>query len=394
MLYIITYATHNERYFELLKQSYKDIIVLGWNMKWNGYFDKIQGVLNFCKDKNDDDIILFIDGFNSVIIHTDDIIEKYKSFNSLLVFSKEVNPVSVPNKYLKDSYYGLCQLNNLYSGLYIGTSKAIIEFWKDMKINDNDQIYATKKCNLFNDNFIKIDVNNKLFYNYNKYDKITIDNYKITYNLEYPNIISAPDISNINDILRQLGYDVNNINIKNNKTQITNYISKYPLEIIFLIIIIGMIYFIKDTQFIIRFSIYLFLIFINYSLYIKHLNISFMKKIIYLLIDLSQLLLLIFIHHMYDYKTCNYKKILLLNIINFIIIISFFLFKKCIFNLLKKNLSGIDKCASFQTKLNYVFNKDSKYIVEHEKNEIDNWINFNMISFISIIMINYYCLVN
>lgn len=392
MLYIITYATHNEKYFELLKQSYKDIIVLGWNMKWNGYFDKIQGVLNFCKDKNDNDLILFIDGFNSIIIHTDDIIEKYKSFNSLLVFSKEVNPVSVPNKYLKDSYYGLCQLNNLYSGLYIGTSKAIIEFWKDMKINDNDQIYATQKCNLLNDNFIKLDVNNKLFYNYNKYDKITIDNNKIKYNLEYPNIISASDISNINDILRQLGYDINNIKITNNKTK--SFIQRYPLEIIFLIIILAMIYFIKDTNFIIRFSIYLFLIFINYSLYIKHLNISMIKKIIYLLIDLFQLLLLIFIYYMYDYKTCNYKKILLLNIINFIIIISFFLFKKCIFNILKNKLSGIDKCASFQTKLNYVFNKDSKYVVEHEKNEIDNWINFNMISFISIIMINYYCLVN
>ena len=52
MLNIITYATHNERYFENLKESYPNIIVLGWKTKWNGFYDKVRGVMNFCKDKN------------------------------------------------------------------------------------------------------------------------------------------------------------------------------------------------------------------------------------------------------------------------------------------------------------------------------------------------------
>ena len=38
---IITYATHEERYFSILKESCPDIVVLGHGKKWNGFKDKV-----------------------------------------------------------------------------------------------------------------------------------------------------------------------------------------------------------------------------------------------------------------------------------------------------------------------------------------------------------------
>ena len=285
MLYLITYITHDLQYSEILKKSYPNIIILGYGKKWNDFYDKVKGTIDFCKTKNDDDIIVFIDDFDSVVIHTDDIIEKYKSFNVPLVFSKDLNPSVVFQKYAQDSIFSTCQLLNLNSGLYIGTAKYIIEFWKDMKINEDDQTYVTKKCNELNENIIKIDIDNKIFYNYSPIDnnKIVITNNLIKINNQYPNIISCPFTYNINHILKKLGYNISNIKLKpkNNKIYI-----KYLLEIIVLLCIILIIYFVPNIIKKVYFSLILLFIFLQYQIYLKHVNIHIIYKILYIIIEL------------------------------------------------------------------------------------------------------------
>lgn len=165
MFYLITYATHEERYFKFLKNRVHK--VLGFGKKWNGFHDKVKAVIEFCDSVNPDDIVCFVDGFDSMVLGTDqEILNAYKSIGQELVFSKEKSlPNSTFVNYTMEKNFGQpCLENKLNSGLYIGPAKVISKFWNDMKPGDDDQKYACSK-NPYVDN------ENKLFYNYSKEDK-------------------------------------------------------------------------------------------------------------------------------------------------------------------------------------------------------------------------------
>jgi hypothetical protein len=68
-LEIVTYANKSQGMFEeLVKNEFGvPVKVLGWGKKWNGYSDKSKGLLEYMKTKNDEDIIVFVDGFDSKI---------------------------------------------------------------------------------------------------------------------------------------------------------------------------------------------------------------------------------------------------------------------------------------------------------------------------------------
>lgn len=77
MFYIITYASHSENYFELLK-TYPELIILGYGKKWNGFQDKINATVSFCKKIKKDDIVCFVDGFDSIILESSSEIFKWR----------------------------------------------------------------------------------------------------------------------------------------------------------------------------------------------------------------------------------------------------------------------------------------------------------------------------
>ena len=98
-MHIITYATHEERYLPLLKQSYPDLVVLGMGKPWNGFQDKVWATVEYCK-QHPHEIICFIDGFDSVVLHNE-ILARYESFQSPLVMSHAANHKSVGVKYIQ-----------------------------------------------------------------------------------------------------------------------------------------------------------------------------------------------------------------------------------------------------------------------------------------------------
>ena len=393
MLYLITYLTHDLQYSTILKQSYPNLIVLGYGKKWNGFYDKVKATIDFCKYKNEEDIILFIDGFYSVVIHTDDIIEKYKSFNVPLVFSIDVKPSYIFLKYHQDSYFNTCQSLNLNSGLYIGTAKSIIEFWKDNppSANTDDQIYATKRCNELNDNIIKIDSENKLFYNYSNMDKdkILVINNKVKINDQYPNIISSPGRrDNMNHILIKLNYDISNIKMKPINFNLFNFFIKYTLQFLFIFFILLIIYFLPNNIKKLQIILILIFIFLHYSLYLKHVNVNITYKILYILIDIIYMYLMFFITYLIFNNKCDKKKLLLLNTIYFIIVLLFYIFKKCIFEVIKKYILGKNKSISNLTKLKYLFDINQKY---QKTNNIQYWMENNQLTLLFIVILNLYC---
>mgnify|MGYP001172397344 CR=1 FL=1 len=66
---IVTYANKSQGMFEELVNNKFDvpIKVLGWGTKWNGFSDKYKGVYKYLENKSDDDIVIFIDGFDTKI---------------------------------------------------------------------------------------------------------------------------------------------------------------------------------------------------------------------------------------------------------------------------------------------------------------------------------------
>lgn len=164
MFYLITYATHDERYFKFLKNRVHK--VLGFGKPWNGFHDKVKAVVEFCESVEPDDIVCFIDGFDSMILGTDqEILAAYKALGQDLVFSLEKTMnYTLLTKYSMSKNFGECIENRLNSGLYIGNAQSIAEFWTDMKPGQDDQRYACVK-NPF------VDRDNRLFYNFSKLDK-------------------------------------------------------------------------------------------------------------------------------------------------------------------------------------------------------------------------------
>lgn len=248
MFYILTYSTHSENYFELLK-TYPQLIILGYGKKWNGFKDKTDAVVSFCKKVNHDDIVCFVDGFDSIILErSSEILKRFKELNKDLIFSKDSVSSNSFVKYIQDRYFGLCNDKRLNSGLYIGTASSIIDIWKGMCSNMDDQQFITQKCT--NGSDIYIDSKCYIFYNYSSKDKITVKDKKLYVNNNTFNscILSAPGNHDIKHILKELDYK--NIEfIKKNKKRylylVKTYLCKFIPELILFILLMFIFFTLK-----------------------------------------------------------------------------------------------------------------------------------------------------
>ncbi len=254
-IYYLTYATHSERLFHVLKDSAVNnninLHIIGYGDKWKGWKKRSLQILNHIKKLDKNQIICHIDGFDSIILGSDD--ELYNKFikiigNKKIIFSvdKPYNSLSIFYKLKK---FNLCNDIFISAGLYIGYNYYIQELLQKF-INSNitdDQKYFSSLCDT-NDE-IGYDDNNIIFYNYqhfeNKY-KLNYNNERLILNNNKPVIISAPGNTKIYNILNKFGYNYTE-NIKNNdiKFLIKNVKDDYKYfwkEIIFIILFIIVIY--------------------------------------------------------------------------------------------------------------------------------------------------------
>jgi hypothetical protein len=405
MLYIVTYATHAQDYYELLIKTCPNIIVLGFGEEWKGFGQKCKTVVEFCKTKNPEDIICVIDGFDSVCLcnSEDEIVEKFKSFNSPIVFSKDVSINNSIKKYLLEKTFGKCRGNSLNAGLYIGYSESIIELWKHIESGEDDQKYATKKCKSDKEKKIKIDVENKLFYNYSINDKTgTIEGVGghkrliIGENSNNPCFISGPGDANMNNILTALGFDTNDLPKK--KFQYVVRIKRYFNEIIpeiSWIFISAILYFLLSNKLLaIIISFVLFLELIHYELYVKHIDTSVINKFIYILIDIFHISITIFVFYLLLNWECDMFKLILLDSLYLIIIFLFFIFKKCFLTTFENRVLNVDEncnSVSRETRLNYFFDINANYYPKIGNNTM-NWMNGNILIVFLIALLNVFCL--
>ncbi len=170
---IITYATHSEGLFdELINNKYDiPITVLGYGKKWNGFMDKIEQTYNHIQKLPNNEIIVFIDGFDTRINQPYNIIkQRFLNLNSDIVLSKDS---AMYGNYITKKIFGTCKDNVIAnSGLYIGYNKDIknlLKYILETKYSNDDQINLNEACSKFNN--IKMDIEKKMFHNQNYYER-------------------------------------------------------------------------------------------------------------------------------------------------------------------------------------------------------------------------------
>ena len=172
-IHAVTYATHSQGLFENLVNNDVGVKVevLGWGKKWNGFRDKFVGVYEFCNKCKDDDIVVFIDGFDSLINKDLETIKfRFLKMNCKTLFSKD--------RYKLNRIFGQCTADGtvLNSGLYMGYVKYLKLLIKDA-INDeckDDQRSMNTLCKKYPD-IITLDTDSLVFKNHTPFENLKTD---------------------------------------------------------------------------------------------------------------------------------------------------------------------------------------------------------------------------
>ena len=170
---IVTYANKSTGMFEeLINNDFGvKVKVLGMGKKWNGYIDKSIGLLEYMETKRDDDIIVFVDGFDTKINKDiSNVKSLFESYDCKVLVSKDPEHMT---EFSKIFIFGICNNNRdvANSGMYMGYVKYLKIILKEsvqMKCVD-DQVNLNSLCKKYD--FIKVDDKELIFKNFGPYDK-------------------------------------------------------------------------------------------------------------------------------------------------------------------------------------------------------------------------------
>lgn len=150
-MYICTVATQSERYFPVLLASCKrfgiELHALGWGEKWQGYAWKLRKMLDFLQLVEQDDVVMFVDGYDVIILQNATVMEqRFKAMNVQMLVAMDGNHPSHVCDYFR-KYIFHC-VNGVYinTGTYIGYAGYLKHFLQMLASNgrnfapwENDQ---------------------------------------------------------------------------------------------------------------------------------------------------------------------------------------------------------------------------------------------------------------
>ena len=225
MLHILTVATHSERYLPVLDKQVKDsnleLQKLGMGKDYKGHFMKDLEVMEYVKKINKDDLIVFVDGFDSLMLSSqEEILKKFESFNCDLLLSVEnVGMLS----FIHDTVFEKVRGKYINTGLYMGKAGFILSFLEEIYADDSYNKKSNQKSwcsHLFKlitekrfDN-IALDVNSDIFLNHSftTSNCIEMNSKRIILNGESkPCFIQGNGCEDMNYIIDDLGYSAQNV---------------------------------------------------------------------------------------------------------------------------------------------------------------------------------------
>ena len=179
---IVTYANKSQGMFEELVNNKFGIPikVLGWGTEWKGFSDKTKGVMDYLKNKNDTDIIIFLDGFDTKINKDpSNVIDLFNQFDCKILISSDP---TISGKFMTSLIFGTCDNTIANSGMYMGYVKELKQVLKDgsfLKCKDDQRNFNTL-CNKYD--FIKVDKDEKIFKNVSPMkNKIEVESIFVSY---------------------------------------------------------------------------------------------------------------------------------------------------------------------------------------------------------------------
>lgn len=139
-MHFVTVATHSERYFPTLESQINDkknkLVKLGYGSKYQGHFMKDTLLLEYTKSLKEDEIVVFMDGFDTLFLgEPDELLEKFKKLNSKIVLSIEnIGSLNFIHKAVFSKYKG----KFINTGLFMGYAGELTKFLSEMYSNEFD----------------------------------------------------------------------------------------------------------------------------------------------------------------------------------------------------------------------------------------------------------------
>jgi hypothetical protein len=225
-LHIVTVATESKYYFPYLiescKRNSKELEVLGYGEKWEGFNWRYVKMMEYLKTLPKDDIVCFVDGYDVICCRDlNEIIPEFlkikeKTGCKMIVANDKGDPIQIN---LGKLFFGECKNNSINAGTYIGYVSDILEIIEKIynlnpKNDADDQVLMTKYCQQ-NEKDIFIDSNNELFLpllytlrDINNYIEINEENHILTYNSNQPFFIHANGYGYLDGVIKKLGYNI------------------------------------------------------------------------------------------------------------------------------------------------------------------------------------------
>ena len=149
--HILTVATDESKASKLLDSSHniinlgKDVLWEGGTMQGPGGGQKVNLIREGLNNYNDNDIVMFVDGYDTFIYSSEaEILKRYFGFRAEVVFSAE--KTCWPDKSIADRFPETGGYKYLNSGTFIGTVGSLKKIFADQVENhSDDQLYCQKQ---------------------------------------------------------------------------------------------------------------------------------------------------------------------------------------------------------------------------------------------------------
>ena len=138
---IVSYATHAQGRYNDMMESNPNIIVGGWGATWNGFMDKFRFMVDFLSQQNPNDIVIFVDGFDTIIKGTkEEAVKRFKKIDCKMLLSAATLESTYP-KLIRSRVFGTpgsVANSGLYMG-YAGFMKEVLEQSTRLSHDEDDQ---------------------------------------------------------------------------------------------------------------------------------------------------------------------------------------------------------------------------------------------------------------
>jgi hypothetical protein len=163
--HVVTYATHAQGLYDELvgNELGVHVEVLGWGVPWTGFWDKFKGVHAFARACDRDDVIIFLDGFDSQIVQAPSVaVERWRQMPCDVLVSQEKCPW-----YIRRRIFGTCERGHTANaGMYMGPAWAVEEMARMLVATGDtyDQIALNNMCGVLRFR-VRVDAEEEVFRN-------------------------------------------------------------------------------------------------------------------------------------------------------------------------------------------------------------------------------------